>query len=70
MARRNLDPSRAGEINPGDACGDDDKASPINGLCCKPPSAMMLIYPSRPACVQKNTFFSARRQIALMKGND
>jgi len=41
-ARWNLDPSRAGVINPGDACGDDDKASPINGLCRKPPSAMML----------------------------
>jgi hypothetical protein len=58
----NLGPSRARVINPGDACGDDDNASPINGLRRKPPSAMMLINPSRPACVQKNTFFNARRQ--------
>src|ERR1039458_8394448 len=58
--RWNLDLSRAGVINPGDACGDDDKASPINGLGRKPPSAMMLIHPSRPASVQKSTFSSAR----------
>ena len=58
--RWNLDPSRAGAINPGDACGDDDKASPINGLRPKPPSAMKLLHPSRPASVQKSTFFSAR----------
>ena len=60
--RWNLDLSRAGVINPGDACGDDDKASPINGLRLKPPSAMMLIHPSRPASVQKSTFSSARLQ--------
>jgi len=60
-ARWNLDLSRVGVINPGDACGDNERMSPINGLPRKPPSAMMLIYPSRPACVQKNTFFNARR---------
>ena len=58
--RWNLDPSRAKVINPGDACGDDDEASPINGLRRKPPSAMMLIHPSRPASVQKSTLLSAR----------
>src|SRR5271157_2207846 len=62
MARWNLDPSRARVINPGDAFGDDDKASPISGFRPTPPSAMMLIHPSRPACVQENTFFNARRQ--------
>ena len=58
--RWNLDLSRAGVINPGGACGDDEKASPIKGLRRKPPSAMMLIHPSRPASVQKSTFSSAR----------
>jgi hypothetical protein len=60
-AHWNLDLSRAREINPGDACGDDDKASPNSGFRPTPPSAMMLIHPSGPACVQKNTFFNARR---------
>jgi hypothetical protein len=61
-ARWNLDLSRARVINPGDAYGDDGKASAINGFRPTPPSAMMLIHPSRPACVQRNTFFNARRQ--------
>jgi hypothetical protein len=60
MALWNLDPSCAGVINPAGACGADDKARPINGLFRKPPSAMMLIHPSGPASVQKNTFFNAR----------
>jgi hypothetical protein len=48
-------------INPRDAFGNDDKASPVNGLRHEPPSAMMLAHPSRPAFVQKNTFFNERR---------
>ena len=52
----NLDLSRAGVVNPGGACGDDEKASPINGLRRKPPSAMMMTRPPTPACVQISTF--------------
>jgi len=38
-ARWNLDLSRARVINPGDACGDDHKASSINGF--RPKSGLM-----------------------------
>jgi hypothetical protein len=58
----NLDPSRAGVLNPRSACGDDANAFPISVLAGNPPAAMMLIHPSRPASVQKSTLFSARLQ--------
>ncbi len=56
----NLDLSRAGVINPRNACGDDANVFPISALAGNPPAAMMLIHPSRPASVQKTTFLSAR----------
>jgi len=58
----NLDLSRAGGINPKNACGDDANTFPISVLAHNPPAAMMLIHPSRPASVQKSTFSSARLQ--------
>ena len=58
--RWNLDLSRAGVINPGNACGDDANAVPISVFAINPPAAMMLIHPSGPACVQKCTLFNAR----------
>ena len=56
----NLDLSRAGVINPKNACGDDANAFPISVLAGNPPTAMMLIHPARPASVQKSTLLSAR----------
>ena len=58
--RWNLDLSRAGVINPRNACGDDANVSPMSVLAVNPPAAMILIHPSRPASAQKSTFFSAR----------
>src|SRR5208283_3004624 len=65
----NLDPSRAGVINPKNACGDDANAFPISVLVGNPPAAMMLIHPSRPASVQKSTLLSARLQLARPRGS-
>jgi len=69
-ARWNLDLSRARVINPGDAYGDDDKASAINGSRPTPPSAMMLVHSSGSACVQQNTFFNARRHLSMSNAED
>ena len=57
MVPWNLDLSRAGVVNLRDAYGDDDKAGTINGLRPTPPSAMRLIRPSGPACVQNKYVF-------------
>ncbi len=66
--RWNLDLSRGEVINPRNACGDDAKAIPITVLARMPPAAMMLIYPSGPASVQKSTFSSARLQGCALNG--
>src|SRR5271166_3114938 len=63
----NLDLSRAGVINPKNACGDDPNAFPISVLADNPPAAMMLIHPSRPASVQKSTLLSARLHLRPRK---
>jgi hypothetical protein len=63
--RWNLDLSRGEVINPRNACGDDAKAIPITVLARMPPAAMMLIYPSGPASVQKSTFSSARLHFVI-----